>query len=917
MILYKQFNTTLHRAFISALVALLLVANLCIPTAWAASGTAPDIKFITLASGQQVYIQEIHTQPIVTIDTWVNTGSAQETPENNGVSHFLEHLLFKGTKTYKLGEIDRILESRGADFNAATSDDFTHYHITTASPYFKEAVALHADMLLNATIAPSELDRERKVVQEEINRALDNPGRKGYIALAKLLFNEHPYALDTLGPKSNIQNLSREAILDYYHRWYQPENFKTIIVGDIDANEVVSILDESFKKAYDSQQRPVAGSPKLDPVSPLATSKSNVQVDPNTSAVQMTLGFLAPSINNREENYALDIAAIILGQGASSRLYQHIKENKQLVNSISAGNGTSQQAGTFYISAEIKPENRDMAKKAIFEEINRFKQEGPTPEEIDKAKTQVIKTFAFLNESTEGVASSIGYNVTIGSLEDYTDYVDNIQKITAEQVQTALQEYLDLNKAVLVEVIPGENNASLNDQISRNIAMLQEAASAGPSAASESRTISSTAAPQQMVSKIVLPNKATLLLKPTPSTQTVAFGIFAKGGRLAEPKPGVAGLTTRVLLKGTQNRSAQELNQELERLGISLSANSDEDYLQITGTSTSDDLSKLLLILEDVLTNPTFPQSEIEKERADLLEELKTNRDQPSNLMFEKLTEAMYAGHPYGAIGQRLEASLPDLSREDLVSFYQQQLQPENLVITVTGNFNPQLVTKSFQQILAELPSEEITRYTTYPDVQPLGDTVQVEAQKPEQAASWVAYGWLVPGISRSRDYITLKVINTLLGSGLSSRLFVDLREKQGLAYHVSSMFPSKLKQSNFVMYIGTDPRNLEKVQEGFNQEIERLKNEPVSPEELESVKSKLIGSFALAHESNANQAFYLGLYETLGVGYQFDTQYPELIKQVTAEDIQRVARTYFNRPKVVSIVSPKSIRSEASIHAN
>lgn len=882
---------------------------------WAASNTTPDIHFTSLASGQQVYVQEIHTQPIVTIDTWVNTGSAQETAENNGVSHFLEHLLFKGTPQYKVGEIDSILESRGATFNAATSDDFTHYYITTASPYFQEALKLHADMLLNATIPPAELDRERKVVQEEINRSLDNPGRKAFISLQNLMFGKHPYAMDTLGPKANIQNISREDILQYYHRWYQPENFKTVIVGDVQTEEAVNMVNEAFKNAYQSQKRPQTVSPQFYPIQSLEKPQSQVHSDPNVSAAQLVIGFLAPSIEQQEDNYALDIAAMILGQGQSSRLYQRLKEEHQLVNDIAAGNSTQQQSGTVYISAEIKPENRAAAKKAILEEITRFQQEGPTPEELEKAKTQVIKDFAFLTESTSGVANTLGYNVTIGSLEDYTNYVDNIQRINAQHVREATRKYMNPQRAVLVEMIPGEKVATHPEEALKNLALLQSTSTSQAVSKSAASDISQAEQPLA-ATKDILPNGTTLLMKPVPSTQTVSFSIFAKGGRLAEPKPGVASLTSRVLLKGTSNRSAKALSQELERLGLSLSASSDEDYLQISGASVDEDLSKLLLVLQDVLANPTFPADEIEKERADMLETLKTSRDQPSNLMFEKLTEAMYPDHPYGAVGERLEASLPNISRDDLVNFYHQSLQPENLVISVTGNFDPDQVKAYFQQAVAKLPEfKTFVATNDFPAVKPLQEDVQVDAQKPEQAASWIAYGWLAPGISRSRDYITLKVINSLLGSGLSSRLFVNLREKQGLAYHVSSLYPSALQQSRFVMYIGTDPRNQEKVQEGFNQEIQRLQTERISEEELDRVKSKLIGSFALAHESNANQAMYLGLYETLGVGYQFDTEYPKLIEQVTAEDIQRVAKTYFNQPKVVTIVAPKTIREETTLH--
>ncbi len=899
---------------IAALATFVLPLNLLTAVSWSTVDTAPQIYHTILPSGQQVYVQEIHTQPIVTIDTWVNTGSAQEVPHDNGVSHFLEHLTFKGTLHHKPGEIDRILESHGAEFNAATSDDFTHFHITMPASFLPIAAKLQADMLMNASINPPELTHERKVVQEEINRSLDSPGRKAYIALDKLLFAGHPYAMDTLGPKYNIQTLPRQEILGYYHKWYQLKNFKTVVVGDVNHQQVAALIQKVFDQAYAEQTRPKAGIPHFEPVHPLTHPKSTVFSDPNIAAEEFELGFQAPSVKGRSENDALDIAASILGQGSSSRLYQDLKEKQQLVNEISVDNGTQRQAGVFAVYAAMKPKNREAAKKAILKELERFKAQGPTPAEMQKAKTQVIKDFAFLNESTGGVAESIGYSVTIGKLSDYSEYVNNIQKVTAQEVQAAAQKYLNFDKAAMVEEIPGAKDAGATQQEQQNIALLQNAAKV-PVASSQNamKTVQNTA----QVSKVVLPDGATLLLKPSPTTQTVAIDIFAKGGRLAESKPGVPQLTSSLLLKGTKSRTEAQISDELGRLGLSLDASSDNDTFQITGTCVAGDFSKLLLILQDVLQNPTFSQSELDKTRADLIEALKTGRNQPSSLMFENMTHGLYPNHPYGAVGKTVEEALPSVTRQDVVSYYHKEMQPKNLVISVAGNFDPGLVKTSLQQIVEGLPVEEAFHAPKYQPVQPLSKNVTIIAHKPQQAATWVGYAWLAPAISTHKDYLTLKVINALLGSGLSSRLFVDLREKHGWAYQVSSMFPSSLEKGSFAMYIGTDPRNLENVQNGFEQEVTRLLTQPVSAQELQDAKNKLTGTFALAHESNANQAYYLGFYETMGVGYQFDKEYPQLVQQITPQDVQRVAKEIFGQPRVVSIVDPKEVIGQLNTHEN
>jgi zinc protease len=890
---------------ITFIIILLLGLN---PQAYAGS-KLPEVKSFTLPSGQQVYVQEIHGQPIITVDTWVNTGSAQETPENNGVSHFLEHLLFKGTPALKVGEMDKRLESRGAHFNAATSKDFTHYHITTATPYFNEALKLHADMLINASIPVPELDRERKVVQEEINRSLDNPDRKAYLALSKTMYGQHPYSFDTLGPKSNIQNISRDSITEYYHRWYQPANFKTIIVGDVHAEEIARLVQAEFDHAAQGRTFPTSPTPQLFPIAPITTPASSVLTDSNVSSASLTLGFRAPSIQNRDDNYALDVASMILGQGASSRLNNTLREKLQRVTSIMAANSTQQQAGEFYVVADLKPENRAKAKASLLEVLNTFKQDGPTIEELEKAKTQVIKQFAFQSESTEGLAETIGYNVTIGQLSDYADYVQNIQKITAQDVQRVVKQYLDFNQAVLVELLP-QGSLDLKAEAEANKTLLSQAAQTSNLLSKEVKT---EVLPEQTPSQFVLPSGALLILKPVPTSQTVAITLLAKGGKLLEQKTGVSVMTARLLTRGTTGKSASELNTVLDKKGLSLSTGADEDYFQVSASSVAADSESLIDVLEDILLHPTFPQEELQKERQNMLQELKTARDEPSNLMFETLTQTLYAGHPYGKVGSQLEQPLQKLTRNDLREFYEAQLDPKRLIITVVGQFDAQYVKNRLMQITRGL--SQATHHVSKPFAQPkrLQSNVNLNPQKPEQAATWIAQAWPAPPVSRQKTFISLKLINTLLGSGLSSRLFTELREKQGLAYQVGSMFPSQLQTGSFTLFIGTDPKNEKQVLKGFQQQISRLIQEPLTAEELAQAKSKLIGSFALAHESNADQAYYLGVYQALGVGYQFDTDFPKLVEGLTASDIQTAAKAIFTRPRVQVIVSPKHQRVEKS----
>jgi zinc protease len=889
----------LRRVLGSCLITGMLM--LSFPVAWA-NTPVPVIIETKLPTGQTLYIKEDHSQPIVTIDTWVKTGSVNETPEINGVSHFLEHLLFKGTATYKPGELDRILESRGAKFNAATSDDYTHYYITTATPYFEEALRLHADMLLNAAIPEEELPQERKVVQEEINRANDNPDRQLYMTLAKMLYGSHGYALDTLGPKENIANIPRERILEYYHYWYQPKNFNTIVVGDVNPEQVRELVAKAFPAPpFQPPQNYVP--PTVGLVTPPAGVQTDVVENPNISQAYFALAMLGPAQQKPEDVYALDIAMLVLGSGKSSRLYQALKEKQPLATSVSAGNYTQKYSGMLIVSAQAKPENREAVKQELLSQLVRLRNEGITQEELEKAKTQYLKDFIFQNETTDGVSSSLGYSVTIGSFQDYLDHVSNVEKVSLESVRDALNRYIRLERSVSVEMLPSALKAEPAQERAHNLALIQAAQAQALSLGQAS--VSSAVANVQEPQKTILSNGITLISKPLRDSSTVAIKVFVHGGQGAETTPGVAPLTASLLMQGTRNRSAETISRELESKGMSLSVASDADAIEVTGSAVHEDFGELLSVLSDVLTQPSFEAAEIAKVKERLRQAILASRDTPSSVAFENLGAALYPNHPYGNEGKRVEANLNKITRQDILNFYRRLFVPQNMVISVVGNFDP-VVLKSALSALYPPCGDYKPKRIPVPPVPAISKSQTVTERRPKLSATWMAQGWLAPSIEDRKDFIALKVLNSLLGTGMSSRLFTDLREKQGLAYVVGSAYPSREQASRFMMYIGTDPVNIEKVKAGFAEEIRRLREELVPEQELKEAKSKLIGSFALAHDTNLNQAYFLGLYESLGVGYEFDREYPKLVEQVTAADIQRVARKYLSGPSVLSVVQPE-----------
>ena len=353
---------------------------------------ANEAAIYNLENGQTVIIQEVHSNPIVTVDTWIKTGSINETDKNNGVSHFLEHLFFKGSTNHAPGEFDKILETKGAITNAATSKDFTHYYITIPSNYFNLALELHADMLLNPLLPRKELERERKVVIEEIAKDETEPQSVVYDNLISMLYTTHPYKRQVIGTRDIISTIQRDEIMDYYNQFYVPSNMVTVIVGDVDTIKTLELIQKYFNCENKKVEKENFAAEKQ-----LTEQKKKTEYLPAQSGY-MLIGFRGVKAVNKD-SYALDVLATILGDGRSSVFYRNIKDKKQLAFSIGASNAGFRDDGIFYVSANFTPENAEKLEQAIFEEIHNIQKSGVTDSQVQLAKNIIERDTYYGRES--------------------------------------------------------------------------------------------------------------------------------------------------------------------------------------------------------------------------------------------------------------------------------------------------------------------------------------------------------------------------------------------------------------------------------------------------------------------------------------------------------------------------------------
>ena len=828
-----------------------------------------------LPNGQTVIVYEIHNNPIVTIDTWIKTGSINETDANNGVAHFLEHLFFKGTKAHPTGEMDRILESKGAVINAATSKDFTHYYITIPSEYFDTAMDLHSDMLLNPQIPRKELEQERKVVLEEISKDENNPSRRVYDNLNDMMYTTHPYKRKVIGSENIIGTIRREEILDYFNKFYAPSNMVTVVVGDVDTAKAVQKISECFAQDY---RKPVKMNYRAE--HQLQGQKRKVDYTDAQSGYLM-MGFRGVNISNNE-TYALDVLAEILGGGKSSRLYRDIKEQKGLAYSISASNGSYKDDGIFYISANYVPSNLEKLEKSIFEEIKNIQKYGITEEELERAKNIIIQDTYYSRESTSNISSELGYIYALtNSSQIYDNYVENIKKVTVNQVNAAADKFLGANKAAISVVLPKSmEKKETKAEIKHSATKISE---------------------NKGTVKYLVDNGATLLINENKNNDIVAISIIAKGGEFLEKIPGEATLVAETMLKGTKKYSSQELAQILDENGIQISPSSSADYFSIDVQTTTRQLDKTLEILDEILNNSNFDEYELEKKRSEILLRIKQSRDLPMNIALENFKTAIFEGSVYSNSNKILEKTLPKIERKNVVDYYNRILNSKNIIVSINGNVDTEKMITSFGGIIPNRNVEKVN-YSNY-KVTKLSASKNISQKINNLETSWLFLGWQTTGVADKKDFVTLKVINTILGSGMSSRLFRNLREQDGLAYQLGSSYSPKMLGGIFLTYIGTNPDKLEYSKTRMFAEMNRLKMEFVSDTELQDAKDRLKGGFVIAMETNSEKASNIGLFETFGFGYDFLNTYTKMIDEVTASDIIRVANKYFNNVYVESDV--------------
>jgi zinc protease len=420
--------------------------------------TAPTIR--QLENGLTIIAEQMPVEA-VNLNLWLRVGSAVESDAINGMAHFLEHMIFKGTERLGLGEFERQVEARGGLTNAATSQDYTHFYITTAPQDFAKLAPLQIDLVMNPLLTDHEFERERPVILEEIRRANDNPRRRTFYHSMAMAFERLPYRRPVLGPSEVIEGLTAQQMRDFHHYWYQPDRITAVAVGNLPVEELIQGVTDSFEQAMaHRQQRPAVRlepgpAVRSAPEAPFDRIHRITHGDASLQQARLIMAWRVPGLADVDDTYALDVLASVLGRGRTARLVQDLREQRQWVSSISASNLTYWQQGVFSISAHLAVENLDQVEQAIAAHVAEICANPITEAELRRIQTQVSNRYVFGSETPSDRAGLYGYYHTLtGHVDNALAYPPAIQALTPADIQQAAQRYLAPSAYGLVTLRP-------------------------------------------------------------------------------------------------------------------------------------------------------------------------------------------------------------------------------------------------------------------------------------------------------------------------------------------------------------------------------------------------------------------------------------------------------------------------------
>lgn len=842
----------------------------------------PHLYKETLANGMTVLVKEVPGVKAATIQLWVKAGSIYESPTEGGITHLIEHMIFKGTKTRGAGQIAAEIEERGGMINAYTSYEYTVYHATLSARFWEPTLEVLADAVLNSVFDEEELAREKKVVLEEISMRNDRPQMMLYQEVMSNSYQVHPYRLPIIGTVESVSSFTRDDILHYISEHYVPENFTAVIVGDLRAEPAI----EKVKELFSSLPAKKAKEPVL-PEEPEKTAPKLFSVVKDVNQSQLALTFPLPPFKDKDTP-VIDVLSNILGHGETSRLYNQLRDVKGLVYSINASAFTPKYDGFFEVSAILDKDTIEKALEAALTEVFKCKYVQVESAELDREKRSLESDFIFNLERVDGQARMLGsFNSLTGDPRE-DEYLERVRAVTREDIIRVANKYFLGERLTAGYLAPNGSSVPLGQESLK--ALIERAEQAAKESIPSSLVQDSYLSD---VHRFTLSNGIRLLVRESSLVPTVSIRAVLPGGLRGETiaTNGAFAFISELLPKGTKSMGARELSLKIHEMAGDISGFNGKNTFGLKASFLSRYFKDGMKLVADVLRQPAFDQTEADKIKPERIAALKQQGDNLTAVAFNEFNRILFQSHPYSLNTLGSEQAIQGLTSELLQQLYKEHAQPDKLVLAVSGNVKADEVYGVVEKLFSSWTNDQQSIgneefLSPQPPVKPEIFTI---ARDREQVH--VVIGFLGPDL-KSEDRYAVEVMDTVL-NGQSGRLFLQLRDKQSLAYSLSSFTLLGIDTGSVGIYIGTSPDKKDEAITSTWRELERLRNEPITPEELEKAKNIIVGHYELSLQTNGAQAMDMALSESYGLGQAFGHKYIHEVTQVKAEDVLRVAQKY------------------------
>ena len=862
---------------------------------------APRLNFekYKLKNGLEVILLEDHRLPLVAVNLWYHVGPANERPGLTGFAHLFEHMMFQGSKHIGDDAHFKLLEGAGAsDINGTTDFDRTNYFETLPSNQMELALWLESDRMgfLLDTLDDAKLSNQRDVVRNERRQGENSPYGLVEEEVYHLLFPKtHPYYASVIGSHADIESARLKDVREFFKTYYAPNNASLAIVGDIDKMQAKAMVEKYFGPI--ASGKPV---PKITATTPPITSEKRTVVTDQVELPRVYVDWITDPIYKPGDAEA-DLLAMILGGGKSSRLYKRLVYDRQIAQDVNANQNSLILGSVFQIQATAKPGVKpEELEKAIDEELDAVRQEGVTADQLARARnviqTRIVQGLETLG-GFGGVADRLNqYNHYLGDPNFLARDLERYDKATTASVQKFAQEKLTKNSRVVVYGVPGKK--VVDDVPKTAQAEKSELPATSNDAQDQWRN---QQPPAGAASRLALPvprsfklaNGLTVMLVEQHNLPVVSANLVVLSGSEANPpdKPGLASFTADMLDEGTTRRSTLQLAEDVAAIGASLSTNSTSDASGINVRTLKKNADAAFDLVADVALQPSFSTKELERVRNNRLTQILQQRDNPNALASKVFNNALYgANHPYGFTELGTEESIKGITREDMLKFWQVGYVPDNAALIVAGD-----LTENELRALAEKHfgkwSGKATGMTR-PDVQAATTRHILIVDKPGAPQTVLRIGHV--GVSRANpDYVPIEVMNTGLGGLFSSRINMNLREKNGYTYGAGSVFQFRRGPGPFFTYssVRTDV-TAPAVHEIFN-ELERMRATDVTDDELKTAKDSFARSLPGLFETTGQAAQSVAQLFIYNLPLDYYRSLPAKIDAVTVADVRRVAGKY------------------------